>query len=93
LSKEEPEVEKMFNLMMLYFKKDSTKSAEVQAHHIMRSAAEKIHVAFRESNRESLMRTPVFVTKAMTAALHSFNDLIKQIGHDDNDSEHLPVDS
>jgi len=51
------EIDKEIDIMMGIFKKDteigSKISAEVQAHHIMRSAAEKIHGAFRELNRDS----------------------------------------
>ena len=55
----------------------SEKSAEVQAQHIMRLAAEKIHGAIRELNQdsESIVNTAEFVLLVMEEAVKSLLDL------------------
>jgi hypothetical protein len=66
------EVNKEFEIMMEFLKLETERvpeiSAEVQAHQIMRSAAEKIHVAFRESNRDSFVETSRLVRGAIFEA-------------------------
>jgi hypothetical protein len=74
----EEEVEKLFEDIMHIIKtkteEGSTRPAEVQAHYIMRSAAEKIHGAFREMYQDSdsvatYKRTSNFVTLVMIEAM------------------------
>ena len=57
----------------------STKSAEVQVHDTLRSAAEKIHSAFREFNQDSIAITFQLVTLVMNETIESILYLI----HDD----------
>jgi hypothetical protein len=99
-STSEKEVEKMFTRFMLAFKETTEKgskiSAEVQAQHIMRSAAEKVHGALRDlkPNPDSLGTSVSDLTDvildAMLDLLHLWADCIqKRI----DDSKDLPVDS
>ena len=60
-------------------KEGSTNSPEVQAQHIMRSAAEKIHIAFQELNMDSFV-----VFGVINEAFDSLLDLIHGDGHDDS---------
>jgi hypothetical protein len=79
LSHSEEEVDEMLNGMTLYFKEHGSKiSAEVQAHHIMRSAAEKIHGAFRGLKRDMYAYTIAddIVTGAIQEVLEKFRDLL-----------------
>ena len=78
------------DLMMQISKKKTLrkvqkKSPEVQAQHIMRSAAEKIHVAFRELKRDSITITAEFVELVMTEALSSLIQLKYDIYDDDSE--------
>ena len=75
----EEELNQRFKGMMTQIiktKDGSTKSAEVQVQHIMRSAAEKIHVAFREFNRDSIAITAKLVTLVIEEACKSLLDLM-----------------
>ena len=69
-------------------KDGSTQSAEVPMHHIMRSAAEKVHDAFREFNRDSSamgsFELLMSVKYAVNEALRSILDVLKE--GDDHDS-------
>ena len=69
-------------------KDGSIQSAEVRMHHIMRSAAEKVHGAFREFHRDSSAITTSelyeMVRLANIEALESIFDVIK--GCDDFDN-------
>lgn len=56
-------------------KKGSTDSAEVQALQIMRTAAEKIHGAFRELHPDSFVITAKFGLLVMKDAAGSLEDL------------------
>ena len=60
----EEEIDKAFIFMMEIF----TENAQVQAQGIMRSAAEKIHGAFRELNRDSYGHTMKFVVEVIKEA-------------------------
>jgi len=69
------EVDKHFEPMMSYFerttKRGSELSAEVQAHQIMRSAAEKIHATFQELDRDMYGIRVMTVTGVISEAHHS----------------------
>jgi hypothetical protein len=56
---------------------------EIQAHHIMRLAAEKIHGAIQELNQDSVVTTAEFVKLVWTDALRSLLELM--YGSDDDD--------
>ena len=80
----EDEIDKYFNDVMDIIKrktKDSNKSAEIRAQHIMRLAAEKIHGALRESNRDSMAITANFVNFVIQEAGTS---LLKLLLEDDD---------
>jgi len=62
----------------------SMKSVEIQ--NIMRMTAEKIHGAFRELKRDSVMDTANVVFNVMEEALSRLLDLIKDGDDDDKDS-------
>ena len=86
------EVDQYFNnLMMQIIKtktmKNSKKSAEVQAQHIMRSAAEKIHDALQELNQDSIVTTAEFVMLVILEALGSLVDLSYDSDDDDDVSK------
>ena len=76
-------VDKYFKDMMKLFKlrgglrtkEGSTNSAEVQAQHIMRSAAEKVHIAFQESNKDSFVVFEV-INEAFGSLLGLMHDCI-----------------
>jgi hypothetical protein len=72
------EIEENFNNMMMRIIKKKTKegSNEVRAQHVMRLAAEKIHGAFRELNRESVVTTSEFVKLVMQEALTNLIELL-----------------
>ena len=81
-------VEKMFEDMMGYInersKDGSINYTEVQAQHIMKAAAEKIHTAFQELNRDSLVVTARFVFQVMIETVDSLIDLIHDREGDDD---------
>ena len=74
------EVEKIFKDMMGFINKRSMEgsihSSEIQAQHIMKTAAEKIHTAFQELNRDSFVVTARFVFQVMKEAVDGLVDLI-----------------
>jgi viroplasmin and RNaseH domain-containing protein len=78
----EEEVERRWKSIMLFIKmkteEGSTKSAEVQLHHIMRSAAEKIHGALNQDSDSvaTPKQTSEFVTLVMTEAIHNIIGLL-----------------
>ena len=80
----EEDVDQMFRRMMQVFTETgSEKSAEVQALHIMRSAAEKIHNAFRELNPNTFGNTANFVANVIMEATDSLIFLYRDcIGED-----------
>jgi hypothetical protein len=71
---------KEFEIMTRWLKLETERvpeiSAEVQAHQIMRSAAEKIHVAFQELNRDSYFKTERLVRVAILKAYGSLVRLV-----------------
>ena len=90
------EVDQHFNELMMHIikaktKKDSKKSAQVQAQHIMRLAAEKIHSAFQELNRDSVATTAQFVLVVMRGALESLVDLCHDADGDDDGSRFFQI--
>ena len=91
------EVDRTFTKLMGVFKmrteKGSGTSAEFQAHYIMRSAAEKIHVTFRELNRDTYSATVLSVMCVMQEAMDSLAQLLQSCIDEDRTSEHPPVDS
>ena len=62
---------------------DSTESAEAQALHIMRSAAEAIHGAFQEINPDSFIESATFVIRVMVDALQHILDMTPDRDSDD----------
>ena len=75
------EGEQIFNDLMMRISKKKTKegskiSPEVEAQHIMKLAAEKIHGALRELNRDSIVITAEFVMLVMQEALRSLIELM-----------------
>ena len=83
------EIEKYVNDMVMQIstkktKEVSEKSVEVQAQHIMRSAAEKVHGAFQELKRDSIITTADFVALVMDEAIRS---LIYAVYGDDDDDD------
>jgi len=83
------DVDREFNDLMKRFKemktkKGSEKSFEIQAHHIMRLAAEKIHGAIQELNQDSIVTTAEFV---MLVWLEAVKSLIELTYDNDNDDD------
>ena len=74
-----PAMDEGFTNMVLAFKMTSEKSFEVQAQHIMRSTAEKIHGALQDLNPQpaSIGTTFNFVIKVMLDAEEDFVALLK----------------
>ena len=76
--------------MIRHFKKNGSKiSAEVQAHHIMRSAAEKIHVALREPKGEDLRALYIAENILLDVLIEAWNKLQRLLR--DCDVEHEEV--
>ena len=84
--------EQYFNDMMMGISKKKTKegsrkkSADVQAQHIMKSAAEKIHNALRGLKRDSILITAKFLLLVMNEALFG----LIQLMYDDDDDDSAP---
>jgi hypothetical protein len=74
--------ELMKHLKEMKTKKGSEKSLEIQAHHIMRLAAKKIHCAIQELNQDSIVTTAEFV---MLVWIEAVNSLIELTHDNDND--------
>ena len=68
-------------------------SAEVQAQHIMRSAADKIHDAFRELNRDSYANTGIFVMDVLREADNRLLRLVKECLIERYSFKYAPDDS
>jgi len=83
----EEEVDQLFKDLTRLMKYEGSKSAEVEAQHIMRSAAEKIHVAFRELNQDSIANTANFVFLVLKEAVGSLIDLVQDSDDDDDDDD------
>jgi len=83
----EEEVEQLFKDLTRLLKIDTSQSAEVEAQHIMRSAAEKVHVAFRELNQDSIANTANYVFLVLRDALESLINLVQDTDDDDNDGD------
>jgi len=83
----EEEVEQLFKDLTRLLKIDASQSAEVEAQHIMRSAAEKIHVAFRELNQDSIANTANYVFLVLKEALESLVNLVQDSDDDDDDDD------
>jgi len=83
----EEEVDQLFKDLTRLLKIDTSQSAEVEAQHIMRSAAEKIHVAFRELNQDSIANTANYVFLVLKEALESLMTLVQDTDDDDDDSD------
>jgi hypothetical protein len=93
----EGEIDRLFTDMMQILKrteKGSIEFAEVQAQHIMRSAAEKVHGAFRDLNRDPFKTTHLAID-VMLKAIHDLVELINdfRVNNEEDNSEYLPVDS
>lgn len=86
----EEEVDQLFKDLTRLMKQrevDSATSAETEAQHIMRSAAEKIHAAFRELNQDSISNTANFVFLVLKEAVESLINLVQDSDDDDDDSD------
>lgn len=70
ISEEESDrkIENLMNYFKMRTEKGSKLCAEVQAQKIMRSAAEKVHDAFRELNRDSFAKTAILVLNVLSQA-------------------------
>ena len=94
LESEEEEVDRVFTSMMQLFKmrveKGSKISAEVQAQHIMRSAAEKIHIAFRGLNQNSIGDAE---QTALIATVEAMQSLLELMDDCHNEDKYLPFES
>ena len=71
---------KGFDLFMMRLIRKKTregleKSAKVEIHEIMRSAAKKVHDAFQELNQDSTAKTATIVVNAITEAGKSLREL------------------
>jgi hypothetical protein len=70
-NRSEDAVDEMFKRMTLIFNKRTEKGSklfpEVQAQQIMRSAAEKVHLAFQELNRDHSYTTTVLIVGEVIA--------------------------
>jgi hypothetical protein len=79
-SSSEEEADQKFETMMFFLKRmierDSESSAGVQAQQVMRLAAEKIHDAFRELNRDSFLITALSVMQVIPDANISLSRLV-----------------
>jgi hypothetical protein len=84
--------DRMITDLMLILKRSSDQSAEVQAQHIMRSAAEKIHGVIRELKQDSIVIASEFVAYTMQEAFHNLNDLLYEASApDDDDDDGIPM--
>ena len=87
------EVDQLFDAftrgLKMTTEKGSKIPAEVQAQHIMRSAAEKLHGVIREFNPDSFGKVGIIALEVIVEALHSLAELLPD---QDDSSEHLPVD-
>ncbi|KAF8167195.1 hypothetical protein B0H34DRAFT_4405 [Crassisporium funariophilum] len=68
--------------------KSGGSNAEMEAHRIMRTAAEKIHVAFQELNQDSISNTANFVLLVLKDALEGLIDLVEDQEDDDSDTKY-----
>jgi hypothetical protein len=83
----EEEVDQLFKDLTRLMKYEGSKSAEAEAQHIMKSAAEKIHIAFRELNQDSIANTANFVFLVLKEAIGSLIDLVQDSDDDDDDDD------
>ena len=80
ISEEQADI-RMENLNRKYFIEGA--ATRERAHQVMRSAAEKIHVAFRELDRDSHLKTCQKLTLAMTWAMLDITILVTEILEED----------
>lgn len=81
------EVAQLFEGFIRLLKTHGSKSAEIRAQEIMRSAAEKIHTAFRDLNQDSISDTSNLVFTTLNDALESLINLIEDLDDDDSDTK------
>ena len=81
------EVGQLFEGFIRLLKTHGSKSAEIRAQEIMRSAAEKIHTAFRDLNQDSISDTSNLVFTTLNDALESLINLIEDLDDDDSDTK------
>lgn len=81
------EVGQLFEGFIRLLKTHGSKSAEIKAQEIMRSAAEKIHTAFRDLNQDSISDTSNLVFTTLNDALESLINLIEDLDDDDSDTK------
>ena len=94
----EEETDKHFNELMVQIikqntKKGTEKAAAVKAQHIMRLAAEKIHVAFRELNRDSIATTAKFMQVVIREAWIGLANLLPNDDHNSSPKHALQLDA
>lgn len=85
----EEEVDQLFKDLTRLWKTEggSSHSAESEAQRIMKSAAEKIHIAFRELNQDSISSTANYVFLVLKEAVESLIDLVQDNDDEDDDSD------
>lgn len=77
----EEEVDQLFKDMTRLIKHEASNS---EAHQIMRSAAEKIHNAFRDLNQDSIANTAHFVFLVLKEAVEGLINLVEDVDDDDD---------
>ena len=83
----EEEVDQLFKDLTRLMKTDGSTSAEAEAQRIMKTAAEKIHVAFRELTQDSIANTANFVIIVLKEAVEGLIDLVQDSDDDDDDDD------
>ncbi|KAF9528140.1 hypothetical protein CPB83DRAFT_358655 [Crepidotus variabilis] len=83
------EVDELFKDLTRLMKLGGTSSAaEVEAHGIMRTAAEQVHAAFENLHQESISNVANYVLLVMRDALEKLIDLVQDSEDDDSDSKY-----
>jgi hypothetical protein len=78
--------------MMKKKNKDGSRKHEVEAQHIMRSAAEKIHGVIRELKQDTTVIASEFVALVMRQAVHRLVDLVyDSVASDEDDDDFIPM--
>lgn len=83
------EVEDLFKDLSRMIRAGGENNTEAEAHRIMRTAAEQIHLAFQELNHDSIATTANFILDVMREALECLIDLVPEnVDDDDSDSKY-----
>lgn len=80
------EVDDLFKDLSRLIKAGGETSPEAEAHRIMRTAAEQIHIAFQELDQDSIAITANYILDVMRDALEGLIDLVPE-NDDDDDSD------